>query len=52
MSMSGMDSPLGRWTTKCTRAVVDSLIRTVNSTDSAPSRSLRICANLSRTLVL
>ena len=51
-SMSGMSTPLGGWTTKCTRAVVDSLIRTVNSTDSPPKLALRISENRSRTLVL
>ena len=51
-STSGIFSPRAGWTTKCTRAVVDSLILTVNSIDSPAKLSLRISENRSRTLVL
>ena len=51
-STSGIEAPAGGCTTKCTRAVVDSLMRTLNSTFSPCSRSIRICENRSRTPVL
>ena len=55
--VSGTVSPTGIRTTKCTRAVVDSLMLTLNSIESgsirpSPITWARIRTNFCRTLVL
>jgi hypothetical protein len=57
VSTSGIVSPAGIRTTKCTRAVVDSLMLTLNSIESGSIRPSamtcdRIRTNFCRTLVL